>query len=98
MEFEIYVSGGNAVFTSVKTSGNANSFKYYGLPTNTNMSWSGNAEYVGCIYAPQATVQCGGGGSIIYDYQGAIVAKSIYFNAHFKIHFDEALVRRGPMR
>jgi len=95
---DIYVAGGSAVFTSVNTTGNANTFRYFDLPTNTNVLWAGNATYVGCVYAPQATVICGGGGSSIYDFQGAIVAKSLGFNGHFKIHFDEGLLRGGPMR
>jgi hypothetical protein len=96
MTFEIYVSGASAAFTAVNTTGNANSFQYYGLPTNTSMSWSGNETYVGCVYAPQAIFTCGGGGSTIYDYQGACVVKSVNMNGHFKFHYDEGLRRRGP--
>ena len=95
---EIYAAGASSVLTSVNTSGNANTFRYFGLPTNTNLIWSGNAQYMGCVYAPQAAFHCGAGGTNIYDYQGAIVAKSVYLNGNFNIHFDEALARRGPMR
>jgi hypothetical protein len=94
---EIYVAGATAKFTEVNTAGNANSYKYFGLPTNTSLTWSGNATYVGTVYAPQAAFDCGGGGSTLYDYQGACVVKSVNLNGHFNFHYDENLKRRGPM-
>jgi hypothetical protein len=94
---EIYVAGPSATFIEVNTAGNANSYKYFGLPTNTALTWSGNATYVGTVYAPQAAFECGGGGSSLYDYQGACVVKSVNMNGHFNFHYDENLKRRGPM-
>jgi hypothetical protein len=96
-ELHIYVAGASAVFTSVNTLGNANSFRYFGLPSNTSVTWGGNATYVGCVYAPQANFSCGGGGSTIYDYQGACVVKSVNMNGHFRFHYDEGLRRGGTM-
>jgi hypothetical protein len=94
---KIYVAGASAAFTSVNTVGNANSFNYFGLPTNKSLSWSGNAQYVGTVYAPQATFDLGGGGSNVMDYQGACVVKAVTMNGKFNFHYDEALARRGPM-
>lgn len=94
---EIYVAGPSATFIQVNTLGNANSYRYFGLPTNTSLTWGGNATYVGTVYAPQAAFDCGGGGSTVYDYQGACVVKSVNLNGHFNFHYDENLKRRGPM-
>ena len=93
----IYMQGASGAFTQINTKGNANSFKYFGLPSNTSLSWSGNANYVGTIYAPQASFTLGGGGSDVMDYQGACVVKSVIMNGKFNFHYDEALARRGPM-
>lgn len=93
---KLYVAGNSARLNKVNTSGNAFSFQYYGLPSNTSLSWGGNDEYVGTIYAPQATLKLGGGGEDAYDYQGACVVNAITMNGHFSFHFDENLRRKGP--
>jgi hypothetical protein len=93
----VYCAGPSAVFSQVNTIGNANTFKYFGLPTNTSLSWSGNAQYVGTVYAPEATFTLGGGGNNVMDYQGACVVKSVVLNGKFSFHFDEDLKRHGPM-
>jgi hypothetical protein len=77
--------------------GTAKSFQYFGLPTNTSLSWSGNANYIGTIYAPQATMTLGGGGNDDYDYQGACICKAITMNGHFNFHYDEDLKKNGPV-
>ncbi|HWQ91970.1 MAG TPA: hypothetical protein VN673_09885 [Clostridia bacterium] len=87
----VYVAGEKATFTQVNTTGYAGSFSYYGLPTNKSLSWTGNAEYKGSIYAPQAVFTCGGGGSTEFDYQGACVVKEVTLNGHFNFHYDEGL-------
>jgi hypothetical protein len=93
----IYGGGASSTFTSVNTAGNANSFNYFGLPTNKSLVWSGNAQYVGTVYAPQASFELGGGGNNTMDYQGACVVKAVTLNGKFNFHYDEALQRRGPM-
>jgi hypothetical protein len=94
---EIYVAGANASFSKVNTTGNANTFTYFGLPSNTSLSWGGNAQYVGTVYAPQATFKLGGGGNNIMDFQGAAVVKAISIHGKFNFHYDEGLNRRGPL-
>lgn len=71
--------------------GDPASFCYYGLPVNTSMALSGNANFVGCIYAPEVNLSLGGGGSTPYDLIGSIVAYSITINGHFNVHYDEYL-------
>jgi hypothetical protein len=77
---------------------NALSFSYYGLPSNTSLSFGGNASFTGTIYAPQADLSLGGGGSDSYDFVGAAIAGSVHMNGHFKFHYDEALAKIGPKR
>jgi len=95
-QLKLYVSGANAGFTSINTTGNASTFQYYGLPSNTSLTWSGNATYVGTVYAPSANFSCGGGGNNTYDYQGSCVVGSVSMNGHFNFHYDENLKRNGP--
>jgi hypothetical protein len=78
--------GGNGI---VNSNGVASNFQYYGLPSNTNLTFSANAAFVGLIYAPEAVFTLGGGGSNTYDFIGASVTRSSKMNGHFNFHFDE---------
>ena len=79
--------GGNGI---INEAGVSSSFQYYGLPSNTALTISANAAFVGLIYAPQAVFTLGGGGNNSYDFIGASVTKSAKMNGHFNFHFDEA--------
>jgi hypothetical protein len=84
--------GGNGL---VNENGNAASFYYFGLPSNTSVGFNGNANFVGAVYAPQAAFSLGGGGNNTYDFIGASVSKSVRMNGHFNFHYDENLARNG---
>lgn len=71
----------------------ASKFMYYGLPSNTRIDIQGNASFTGCIYAPQAEMNLGGGGTDIYDVVGATVTRVANLNGHFRFHYDERLGR-----
>jgi len=101
----IYVGKSNGPASSTELSqvftwsdSDAATFQYYGLPSNTSVIWNGNNAYTGVVYAPQATMTVGGGGSTVYDFQGAVVANSVVFNGHFNFHFDENLIKKTPQR
>ena len=79
--------GGNGVINEAGASSN---FQYYGLPSNTNLTFSANAAFVGLIYAPEAAFTLGGGGNNTYDFVGASITRSSKMNGHFNFHFDEA--------
>src|SRR5262249_7399173 len=66
--------GGQGV---VNMTGNATNFFYYGLPSNTSLSYGGNSAFVGAIYAPNANFTLGGGGSTTYDFAGASVTSTV---------------------
>jgi hypothetical protein len=88
--------GGNGIANN--SIGNATNFFYHGLPSNTSVSFSGNAAFTGVIYAPNAALALGGGGNNTYDFVGASVSATATLNGHFNFHYDEALGRIGPRR
>jgi hypothetical protein len=79
-------------------SGNAVNFAYYGLPSNTSLSYSGNGTLTGTLYAPHAELSLSGGGSSNLDFSGASVSRTVTMNGQFNFHFDENLQRAGPNR
>jgi hypothetical protein len=84
--------GGQGV---VNSSGLAGNFSYYGLPSNTSLGIQANASFVGKIFAPQADITLGGGGSSPYDYSGQIVGNSFKLNGHYSVHYDESVGNTG---
>jgi hypothetical protein len=84
--------------SGVSNQGNAMDFEYWGMPSNTSLSYSGNAAFTGVIYAPNANFTLGGGGNGIYDFVGASVTSTVKMNGHFHFHYDENLKRIGPSR
>jgi hypothetical protein len=76
-------------------SGNALSYQFKGLPTCTSIKLDGNAAFTGVIYAPNAYLQAGGGGSDVYDCVGAAIVGAAKFNGHFNFHYDEMLGNQG---
>jgi len=79
--------------TMVNNSGTASTFHYFGLPSNTTMSWSGNAIYIGTVYAPEVNFTASGGGSTALDWQGSCIVSNATLNGHFSFHYDEDLKR-----
>jgi hypothetical protein len=87
----LYMTGSSARFSGqgiVNETGNALNFSYYGLPSNTSISMSGNAGFIGTIYAPDAAFTLGGGGSDTQDFIGATVTDSVKMNGHFNFHYE----------
>lgn len=98
---KIYMEGASFEVSGqgiVNESGNAANFYYYGLPSNTQLKFSGNASFTGAIYAPNADFLLGGGGNDIYDFVGASVTRTVKMNGHFNFHYDENLARIGSYR
>jgi hypothetical protein len=98
---KLYMGGTSARFAGnsiMNENGNAASFYYYGLESNTSLDMSGNAAFTGAIYAPNANFSLGGGGNDSYDFVGASVTRTVRMNGHFKFHYDENLRRNGMGR
>lgn len=84
----------------INANGYAKNCQIYGLPNCTSIKMSGNAAFVGTIYAPNAALAGTGGGSDRMDpldSMGAIIVKRVTLNGHWHFHFDEALNWDGPI-
>lgn len=93
---KLYVKGSTADISglgAINSSGNASNLFYYGLPSNTSLTMTGNGQFTGVIYAPEADFHLGGGGSDIQDFIGASVSSTVQMNGHFNFHYDENLGR-----
>jgi hypothetical protein len=91
---ELYMEGASASLGGngiANDTGYAINFIYFGLPTNTSLSYSGNGDFIGAVYAPEANFTLGGGGNTALDFVGASVSNTVKMNGHFKFHYDEAL-------
>lgn len=86
-----YYSRGNVNVAGngiINGSGVPKDFMLVGLPSCTSISYSGNAKFVGTMYAPQADMTISGSG----DTCGAFVGKSVKIAGNGIFHFDEALL------
>jgi hypothetical protein len=98
---QLYVTGASATIGGqgvMNMSGSAAKFSYWGLPSNKTVNLQGNGEFAGTVYAPQAQLNLGGGGSNLTDLMGASVTGSVKINGHFNFHYDESLGVYGPRR
>lgn len=96
---ELYVSAPSAKIGGQgiqNNTGIAQNFVYYGLPSNTSFTFSGNGEFIGCVYAPNAEFTIGGGGNSSGDFAGASVTKTVIMNGQYEFHHDERLRDSGP--
>ena len=93
----IYCGGATADFSGqgvANTTGIAFNFAYYGLPSNTAVSFVGGSGWAGTVYAPNAAFTAVGNGEFV----GSIVAASATTTGNAGFHYDEALGRRGLFR
>ncbi len=97
---QVYVAPASASLggNGVQNQGDAMSFIYWGLNSNTTLSFGGNSTFTGVIYAPYADFKLGGSGSGNYDFVGAAVIRTVTMTGHFHFHYDESLARRFPIQ
>jgi hypothetical protein len=88
-------TGGSSISLSgngvINQDGYAASLMIWCTPSVKNISLSGNAEFTGVLYAPNADLKLNGGGNNNMDFIGSLVVKSATLNGHFSFHYDEAL-------
>jgi hypothetical protein len=72
--------------------------KIYGLMSCSKIDFGGPSAVTAFIYAPQAELDMGGGGSDTYDAVGAFFAGTINFGGHINFHYDEQLQNAGPSK
>jgi hypothetical protein len=94
----IFMSGQSASFAGNATwneSGSPLQLQYFGLPSNSSVTISGNGSFSGTIYAPSADLRLNGGGKDNYDFMGASISRTVTMNGHVKFHYDEAVGEFG---
>ena len=82
------ISGGGVVNDSNGNgAGLPANFAYYGLTTSTNLTYSGQGDFVGTINAPQANVKISGGSSVF----GAVICNTFTSSGGSGVHYDQGL-------
>ncbi len=81
------ISGGGIV----NGTGSPARFSYLGLPTNKTLRYSGTADFVGTINAPQADFVIGGGASVY----GGIICNSFTGGGGSGVHYDKSMSSGG---
>src|SRR5688572_9905023 len=93
---ELYVDAGDVALKGIQNKNlRAESFMYYGLSRNINISMQGNSSFTGVLFAPNAALSIGGGGNDEIDFLGAIIARTVTVNGKMTFHFDEATKKLG---
>jgi hypothetical protein len=86
--FVNYAPGGNSyasnlqIFSSYDSGGNS---------SNVGLSVMGGGTLYAAIYAPEATIQIGGGGNTTFSFIGAAVGGAALLNGNVSFLYDEAL-------
>ena len=75
----------------VNGTGLAVNFSYYGLPSNKTLNYSGSADFIGTVNAPQAHFTLSGNASVY----GAIICDSFNSTGNSSVHYDRALAGGG---
>jgi len=92
----IYMAGATTTISGngvANDTAQAKNFAYYGLPSNTTISLTGNGAFYGTIYAPQADFNLkGSGNTSTDDFTGASITKSTTMTGNFNFHYDESLI------
>lgn len=93
----VYVAGSTMNLDIVNVTGRPYQFSLYGVgATNQSITINGNDQFIGTIYAPNASVTMNGGGNNDLDFQGALVVQTVTMNGQFNFHYDESLRTNGP--
>ena len=95
---QLYVQSGTVSFSGNgvrNATGFAGNFGLWCMPAVTSVTFSGDANFVGTVYAPNSILDFSGGGSTGLDFQGAAVAKTAVGSGKFKFHYDEQLQNTG---
>ncbi|HZV36183.1 MAG TPA: hypothetical protein VFB72_16525 [Verrucomicrobiae bacterium] len=71
--------------------GYAANLQIYGLPSLTSIDFSGNVDWIATVYAPEAVLKVGGGGTFVQDTSGQITANSLILRGHWNFHYDQSL-------
>ncbi len=96
----LFMHGINAALAGngVINPGYTTNFYFLSTPRNTAITFSGNGEFTGVIYAPGANMTFNGGGHDVMDFSGSATVQTATFNGHYNFHYDEALPKISMYR
>jgi len=92
----LYVTGGPLALGGqgvLNVGGFAEDFSVFCAPDVTQVSISGNGQFIGTVIAPNATINLNGGGNNITNVIGSLMSNYINVNGHVQFHFPESLSR-----
>jgi hypothetical protein len=75
----------------------AASFRFWGLPSCQTLRFFQASNFVGVVYAPSADAHFDIGGDRSLEFSGALVSRCAWFYGRVNMHFDESLIRTGPV-
>ena len=81
------LSGGGVV----NATGLPQSFSYFGSPSNKTLNYSGAANFIGTINAPQATVILSGISPNAASLYGAVICSTFSCSGGSSVHYDQSL-------
>jgi hypothetical protein len=94
----LYVHAANAVIGpgtyNYSGGGKAQNLRYFGMPSNKEISFNGNTTFVGVVYAPDAAIDMNGGGAGV-NFLGSLLADTVRLNGTYRFHYDEGLAKLG---
>jgi hypothetical protein len=95
--FQLYVQKGSVSISGqgVANLGHAANFSLWGMPHLSNVSFSGDNQFIGTIYAPQAKLNLSGDGATGLEFTGAAIVNEVNASGQCKLHYDEALGKTG---
>lgn len=96
----MYQESGTATLSGNASAGGYRpiNFQYYGLPGVTQITLSGTSQFIGVIYAPEASMTLNGGGHG-YGVMGAIVVHDLTMNGNnYTMNYDSSLAIFGPSK
>jgi hypothetical protein len=97
-QLRIFVAGCRTTLDYINNHGTPQSFQYYGLPGNTNVTLAQSTpSLVGSIYAPNASFTANYANTL-FNFSGTMIVNNLVLTRPFKFHFDESLARKGPKR
>jgi hypothetical protein len=93
---KLYVTGGPLALGGqgiLNDGGFAENFSVFCAPDVTQVSISGNGQFIGTVIAPNATINLNGGGNNYTNVIGSLMSDYINVNGHMEFHFPESLSR-----
>jgi len=94
---KLYVDGNTTMSGGgvLNATGLPANFSYYGMTNNTTIKYTGGADFIGTIDAPEANFSISGGASV---YGAAIVNSYTSQSSGSGLHFDEGLIIYGMLK